>query len=68
MMENMVEIKDITDGLIKSLCFGVIVIGSAVTKLLYQARRGGLSRAPRPLVMSSTLVLVWDYFLDTLMI
>ena len=70
MMENMVELKDITDGLIKSLCFGVIVIWVSSYQGYY-TRHGaeGVSRATTTaVVMSSTLVLVWDYFLDTLMI
>ena len=70
MMENVVELKDITDGLIKSLCFGIIVIWVSCYQGYY-TRHGaeGVSRATTTaVVLSSTFVLVWDYFLDTLMI
>jgi phospholipid/cholesterol/gamma-HCH transport system permease protein len=69
-IRDFVELKDITDGLIKSLCFGIIVIWISTYKG-YFTRHGaeGVSRATTSaVVMSSTLVLVWDYFLNSIML
>ncbi|HEX9859764.1 MAG TPA: MlaE family lipid ABC transporter permease subunit [Nitrospirota bacterium] len=69
-IQDFVQMEDIRDGIIKSLCFGVIVMWIS-TYQGYFTRHGaeGVSRATTTaVVMSSTLVLVWDYFLNSLMI
>lgn len=69
-IEDFVELHDVTDGLIKSLCFGIIVIWVSTYKG-YFTKHGaeGVSRATTSaVVLSSTLVLVWDYFLNSVML
>lgn len=69
-IQDFVRLEDVTDGLIKSLSFGIIVMWVS-TYQGYFARHGaeGVSRATTTaVVMSSTLVLVWDYFLNSMMI
>lgn len=67
---DFVVMRDVTDGLIKSLSFGAIVIWVSCYRG-YFAKHGaeGVSRATTgAVVTSSTLVLVWDYFLNSVMI
>ena len=69
-MRDFVEFSDIREGIIKSLCFGVIVMWVSCYQGFY-TRHGaeGVSRATTvAVVMSSTLVLVWDYFLNSVML
>jgi len=68
-MKNFVELKDILDGLYKSLSFGVIVTWICCFKG-YNAGYGaeGVSKATtQAVVTSSVLILVWDYFLTSVM-
>jgi len=69
-IRDFIEIKDIRDSLTKSLCFGIIVIWVCCYQG-YHTRHGaeGVSRATTTAVVtSSTLVLVWDYFLNSVML
>ncbi len=69
-IKDFVGYKDIRDGMIKSLCFGVIMIWVSCYKG-YNTGHGaeGVSRATTTsVVMASTLVLVWDYFLNSVML
>ncbi|HEY3347627.1 MAG TPA: MlaE family lipid ABC transporter permease subunit [Nitrospirota bacterium] len=69
-IEGFVVLRDVTDGLIKSLCFGAIVVWVSCYQGYY-TRHGaeGVSRATTTsVVMSSTLILVWDYFLNSVML
>ena len=69
-IKDFVVMRDITDGLIKSVCFGIIVLWIS-TYQGYHTRHGaeGVSRATTTaVVMASTLVLVWDYFLNSVMV
>lgn len=69
-IQDFIKVEDVTDGLIKSVSFGVIVVW-VCTFQGYFTRHGaeGVSRATTTaVVMSSTLVLVWDYFLNSVMI
>jgi len=69
-IQDFIEFNDITDGLIKSLSFGVIMIWIC-TYEGYYTRHGaeGVSKATTTaVVMSSILVLVWDYFLNSVMV
>jgi len=62
--------QDINDGLIKSLCFGVVVVWVSSFQG-FTARHGaeGVSRATTmAVIMASTLILVWDYFLNSVML
>jgi len=66
-IRDFVDIVDIRQGLVKSACFGIIVLWVS-TYQGYHAKHGaeGVSRATTTaVVMSSTLVLVWDYFLNS---
>jgi phospholipid/cholesterol/gamma-HCH transport system permease protein len=69
-MENFVDMSDIRMGLYKSLSFGVIVSGVCCYKG-FHTRYGaeGVSRATtEAVVMSSVLILIWDYFLGSVLI
>jgi phospholipid/cholesterol/gamma-HCH transport system permease protein len=69
-MSNMVTSADIWTGIYKSLSFGVIVAWVCCYKG-YFATRGaeGVSRATtQAVVMCSVLILVWNYFLDSVLV
>ena len=69
-MERSVEWKDIWSGLMKSISFGVIISWVCCYKG-YTTGHGaeGVSRSTtEAVVMSSVLVLVWDYFLTSVML
>jgi phospholipid/cholesterol/gamma-HCH transport system permease protein len=69
-MENSVEWRDIYSGLIKSLSFGVIIAWVCCYKG-YHAGHGaeGVSRATTTaVVMSSVLILIWDYFITSVLL
>ncbi|MBI5191056.1 MAG: ABC transporter permease [Nitrospirae bacterium] len=69
-IQDFVEMGDVTDSLIKSACFGIIVFLVCCYQGYY-TRHGaeGVSRATTTaVVMASTLILVWDYFLNSVMI
>jgi len=64
-IENMVTMNDITVGFYKSVCFGLIVNWISCYKG-YHAGYGaeGVSKATtEAVVVSSVLILVWDYFM-----
>ncbi len=64
-IRNMVTMKDITVGFYKSVCFGIIVSWISCYKG-YHAGYGaeGVSKATtESVVVSSVLILVWDYFM-----
>jgi phospholipid/cholesterol/gamma-HCH transport system permease protein len=68
-MKNFVGMRDIIDGLYKSLSFGIIVTWICCFKG-YHAGYGaeGVSKATtQAVVTSSVLILVWDYFLTSVM-
>ncbi|HEY6009126.1 MAG TPA: ABC transporter permease [Geobacteraceae bacterium] len=68
-MEKSVEWKDVYSGIVKSLSFGVIIAWVCCYKG-YHAGHGaeGVSRATTSaVVMSSVLILVWDYFLTSVL-
>jgi phospholipid/cholesterol/gamma-HCH transport system permease protein len=69
-METFVEMKDIRIGLYKSLSFGVLVAWVCCYKG-YHAEYGaeGVSKATtESVVVSSVLILVWDYFLGSVLL
>jgi len=69
-MERSVEWKDVWSGIVKSFSFGGIIAWVCCYKG-YHASRGaeGVSRATtEAVVMSSVLVLIWDYFLTSVML
>jgi len=73
-MEQFVELKDIRIGLYKSLSFGIIVSAICCYKGYFTGYgRGfgaeGVSRATtQAVVMSSILILIWDYFLGSVLL
>lgn len=69
-MENFVDMADIRMGLYKSLSFGVIVSWVCCYKGFYTGYGAeGVSRATTSaVVMSSVLILIWDYFLGSVLI
>lgn len=69
-MRNFVDLQDILDGLYKSLSFGVIVTWVCSYKGFYTGYGAeGVSKATtEAVVLSSVLILAWDYFLTSLMI
>jgi phospholipid/cholesterol/gamma-HCH transport system permease protein len=70
-MISYVEMKDILEGLFKSLNFGVIIAWVCCFKGYYAGYytgfgAEGVSRATtQAVVLSSVLILVWDYFLTS---
>lgn len=68
-MRNAVELSDINGGLLKSLSFGVIVAWVCTYKGFYTGYGAeGVGKATtEAVVLSSVLVLVWDYFMTSLL-
>ena len=69
-MENFVGMEDIRLGLYKSLSFGVIVSWVCCYKGFYAGYGAeGVSKATtEAVVTSSVLILIWDYFLGSLLL
>ncbi len=69
-MEKGVQWKDIYSGMIKSVSFALIIAWISCYKGYYATRGAeGVSRATTSsVVMSSVLILVWDYFLTSILI
>lgn len=72
-MEHFVEMSDIRMGLYKSISFGVIVSWISCYKGFHTDETGygaaGVSRATtEAVVMSSVLILIWDYFVGSVMV
>jgi phospholipid/cholesterol/gamma-HCH transport system permease protein len=67
LMRNYVDMKDILIGLYKSLSFGIIVSWICCYKGFYTGYGAeGVSKSTtEAVVMSSILILVWDYFLGS---
>jgi len=69
-MQKSVEWKDIWIGLVKSLSFGLIISWVCCYKGYYAGHGAeGVSRATTSaVVMSSVLILIWDYFLTSVLL
>jgi phospholipid/cholesterol/gamma-HCH transport system permease protein len=69
-MEVFVEMEDIRQGLYKSISFGVIVSWVCCYKGFYTGYGAeGVSKATtEAVVMSSVLILIWDYFLGSVLL
>ena len=69
-MENFVNMEDIRMGIYKSLSFGVIVSWVCCYKGFYTSYGAeGVSKATtEAVVMSSVLILIWDYFIGSILI
>jgi phospholipid/cholesterol/gamma-HCH transport system permease protein len=68
-MKTFVDMKDIMTGFWKSLCFGVIVTWVATYKGFHVGHGAeGVARATtQSVVLSSVLILVWDYFMGSVL-
>jgi phospholipid/cholesterol/gamma-HCH transport system permease protein len=68
-MEKSVEWKDIYSGMLKSVSFGVIISWVCCYKGYFTTRGAeGVSRSTTAaVVMSSVLILIWDYFLTSVL-
>lgn len=68
-MENSVVFHDVYSGMIKSLCFGLIITWICCYKGFHAPPMAtGVSRATtESVVLSFVLILVWDYFLTSIM-
>ncbi len=72
-MASYVDMKDIMEGMYKSLSFGVIIIWVSCYKGFYTGiytgfGAEGVSKATtQAVVMSSVLILVWDYVMTSLL-
>ncbi|MBU1904992.1 MAG: MlaE family lipid ABC transporter permease subunit [Proteobacteria bacterium] len=72
-MANYVEMQDIMEGLYKSISFGVIIVWVCCFKGYYAGiftgfGSEGVSRATtQAVVLSSVLILVWDYFMTSIL-
>ena len=67
-MANYVEIEDIMEGIYKSLCFGAIIAWVSCYKGYYTGAFGygaeGVSKATtQSVVLSSVMILIWNYFM-----
>lgn len=69
-MQKSVEWKDIWIGLVKSISFGLIISWVCCYKGYYAGHGAeGVSRATTSaVVMSSVLILIWDYFLTSVLL
>lgn len=69
-IESSVEWKDVYGGILKSISFGVIVSWVCCYKGFYTRQSAeGLGRATtEAVVLSSVLILVWDYFLTSVLL
>ncbi|ABQ25245.1 MlaE family ABC transporter permease [Geotalea uraniireducens] len=69
-MEKSVEWKDVYSGIIKSVSFGVIIAWICCYKGYFAGHGAeGVSRATTAaVVMSSVMVLIWDYFLTSVLL
>jgi phospholipid/cholesterol/gamma-HCH transport system permease protein len=68
-MRSAVEMSDITGGLLKSVSFGIIVTWVCTYKGFYTGYGAeGVGKATtEAVVLSSVLVLVWDYFMTSVL-
>ena len=68
-MMNHVEMRDIVEGVYKSLNFGVIITWVCCYKGFYTGQRAqGVSKSTTEgVVLSSVLILVWDYFMTSVL-
>ena len=72
-MANYVDMKDIMEGIYKSLSFGIIIVWVSCFKGYYTGvfsgfGAEGVSRATiQAVVISFVLILVWDYFMTSLL-
>ncbi len=72
-MANYVEMQDIAEGIYKSLTFGIIIVWVCCFKGFYTGifsgfGAGGVSKATtQAVVLSSVLILVWDYFMTSIL-
>jgi phospholipid/cholesterol/gamma-HCH transport system permease protein len=66
-MMNHVEMKDILEGVYKSLNFGVIITWVCCYKGFYTGVKAeGVSKSTtQAVVLSSVLILIWDYFMTS---
>ncbi len=68
-MQTFVDLDDIMTGFWKSLCFGVIVTWVATYKGFHVGHGAeGVARATtQTVVLASVLILVWDYFMGSVL-
>ncbi|MGH7411373.1 MAG: MlaE family ABC transporter permease, partial [Candidatus Methylomirabilis sp.] len=68
-MRNAVEMADINGGFLKSLSFGIIVTWVSTYKGYYTGygAEGVVKATTEAVVLSSVLVLVWDYFMTSVL-
>jgi len=68
-MRNAVEMSDITGGFLKSLSFGIIVTWVCTYKGYHTGygAEGVVKSTTEAVVLSSVLVLIWDYFMTSLL-
>ncbi|MBW2049175.1 MAG: ABC transporter permease [Deltaproteobacteria bacterium] len=72
-MANYVEIRDVMEGVYKSFTFGIIIVWVCCFKGYYAGiftgfGSEGVSRATtQAVVLTSVLVLVWDYFMTSIL-
>jgi phospholipid/cholesterol/gamma-HCH transport system permease protein len=69
-MQNFVEMEDIRIGLYKSASFGVIVSWICCYKGFYTGYGAeGVSKSTtEAVVVSSILILIWDYFIGSILL
>ena len=68
-MANYVDVKDVLEGIYKSLSFGVLITWVCCYKGYYTGFGAeGVSRATtQAVVLSSVLIFIWDYFMSSVL-
>ena len=72
-MANYVDMEDIREGIYKSLSFGVIITWISCYKGYYtgihtgQGAEGVSTATTQAVVLSSVLILIWDYFMTSIL-
>ncbi|HJV34801.1 MlaE family lipid ABC transporter permease subunit [Geomonas sp.] len=69
-MQRSVEWKDVYSGIVKSVCFGVIIAWVCCYKGYYTGHGAeGVSRSTTTaVVLASVLILIWDYFITSVLL
>ncbi|MFC1533073.1 MlaE family ABC transporter permease [Thermodesulfobacteriota bacterium] len=72
-MSNYLKLKDVLEGVYKSLSFGVIITWVCCYKGYYADKWGygaeGVSKATtQAVVLSSVFILIWDYFMTSILL
>jgi phospholipid/cholesterol/gamma-HCH transport system permease protein len=68
-MSNYVDLEDVLEGIYKSLCFGALIAWICCYKGYYAGfgAKGVSTATTQAVVLSSVLILIWDYLMTSLL-